>query len=134
MAHNYQFQSVTFYISKTVDIWSSRFLVHSCKIISPGVFLYFSKKKIQYCEYFNSYIFHWPTSTAFLINSCFSSSSTNAKQEFWGVSHLLHMCVIFCHFRLFFTLLPSWQPKKSKFWKNEKSTWRYYHLTNVCHK
>ena len=24
--------------------------------------------------------------------------------------------------------------RKSKFWKNEKSTWRYYHFTNVYHK
>ena len=25
-------------------------------------------------------------------------------------------------------------PGKSKFWKNEKNTWRYYHLTHVNHK
>ena len=25
-------------------------------------------------------------------------------------------------------------PRKSKFWKNEKSNWRYYHFTNVYHK
>ena len=28
----------------------------------------------------------------------------------------------FCHFGLFFVLLPPWQPRKSKFWKNEKMT------------
>ena len=32
---------------------------------------------------------------SFLMNSCFSSSSINAKQKFWVVLHLLHMCVIF---------------------------------------
>ena len=39
---------------------------------------------------------------------------------------------IFCHFGLFFSLLPSWQPWKSKFWKNEKNTKRY-HYTHVYH-
>ena len=42
---------------------------------------------------------------------------------------------IFCHFRLFFALLPpppSPTPK-SKFWKNEKSAWRY-HFTLVFQK
>ena len=32
---------------------------------------------------------------------------------------------IFCHFGPFFALLPFKQPKKSKFWKNKKRTWRY---------
>ena len=35
------------------------------------------------------------------------------------------LTVIF-HFGLFFTFLPPQQPKKSKFWKNEKSTWRHH--------
>ena len=44
MTHNCQFQSVTLYISRTVD-HSSRFLVGRCKVmISPGVLLYFLKK------------------------------------------------------------------------------------------
>ena len=34
----------------------------------------------------------------------------------------------------FFALLPPQQPWKSKFWKNEKNTCRYYHFTLVCHK
>ena len=38
----------------------------------------------------------------FFNKSCFSSLSINAKQKFWGVSHLLHMCVIF--------------PKRISFW------------------
>ena len=45
---------------------------------------------IQYCKYENSYIFYWPISKVFSINSCFSGSSINAKQKFWGVRHLLH--------------------------------------------
>ena len=40
----------------------------------------------------------------------------------------------FCHSGLFFALLPPYGPRKSKFWKNEKNTWRYYHFTNVYHK
>ena len=42
--------------------------------------------------------------------------------------------IIFCHSGLFFALLPPYGPRKSKFWKNEKITWRYYHFTTVYHK
>ena len=38
---------------------------------------------------------------------------------------------IFCHFGPFFALLPPWRPRKSKFWKIEKNTWRYHHFTHV---
>ena len=41
---------------------------------------------------------------------------------------------IFCHFGLLFAPLPHWQPKKSKFWKNETNTWRYHHFTQVYQK
>ena len=41
--------------------------------------------------------------------------------------------IIFCHSGLFFTLLSPYEPRKSKFWKNEKNTW-WYHFTNVYHK
>ena len=34
----------------------------------------------------------------------------------------------------FFTLSSPWQPRKSKFWKTEKYTLRYYHFTHVFHK
>ena len=40
----------------------------------------------------------------------------------------------FLSFWPFFALLPSWQPKKSKFWKNEKNPWRYYYFTLVQNK
>ena len=39
----------------------------------------------------------------------------------------------FCHYRPFFALFSPYGPRKSKFWKNEKKTWRY-HFTNVYHK
>ena len=42
--------------------------------------------------------------------------------------------IIFCHSGPFFALLAPYGPKKLKFWKNERSTWRYYHFTNVYHK
>ena len=45
---------------------------------------------------------------------------------------------IFSNFRPSFALLPppsiSSQPRKSKFLKNEKITWIYYHFTYVYHK
>ena len=42
--------------------------------------------------------------------------------------------IIFCHYGPFFALFPPYGPRKSKFWKNEKNTWRYYHFTNVYYK
>ena len=93
---NYQFYSVMFYISGTVDHVINIFVCR-CKIIMfPGVFLYFYFFKK--CIIVNVKIilfFKWLTSTVFfLINSCFSSSSVNARNKFWVVPHLLHMCVI----------------------------------------
>ena len=44
---------------------------------------------------------------------------------------------IFCHYGPSFALLHpllSYRPRKSKFWKNEKKPWRYYHFINVYHK
>ena len=40
----------------------------------------------------------------------------------------------FSHSRPSFALLPPYGPRKQKFYKNEKGTWRYYNLTNVYHK
>ena len=39
----------------------------------------------------------------------------------------------FLSFWTIFALLPLYGPRKSKFWKNEQHTWRYY-FTNVYHK
>ena len=51
------------------------FLVHMCKMmISPAIFFHFFK---------------------ILIFQVFQSSSINAKVKFWGVPHLLHMCMTF---------------------------------------
>ena len=36
-------------------------------------------------------------------------------------------------FFVIFAILPSWQPGKSKFWKNGKKAWIYYHFTKVYH-
>ena len=47
--------------------------------------------------------------------------------EIWCVTDVI---VIF-HFGLFFALL---QSKKSKFYENEKNTWRYHHFTYVYQK
>ena len=49
MTHNYQFQSVTLYISRTVS-W--RLLLHMYKLkISPGVFLYLFYYFFYFCKY-----------------------------------------------------------------------------------
>ena len=40
----------------------------------------------------------------------------------------------FCRSGLFFALLPPYGPIKSKFWQNDKNTWRDHHFMNVYHK
>ena len=37
----------------------------------------------------------------------------------------------FSHSGPFFALLPPYEPRKSKFWKNEKNTWRYI-ILQMC--
>ena len=60
-------------------------------MISSDDFLYFFKKN----NFVNiKIILNWPSSAVFLINSCFKSSSINAKNKFWDVPHFLHMSVI----------------------------------------
>ena len=97
VTHNYQFQSVTLNISRTLD--------HTMKIVGTQVWnndisrcfsLFFF-----YLLFFKIFVnikilifFIGPHQQFFLIKSCFSISSINAKQKFWGVPHL-HMCVIF---------------------------------------
>ena len=48
--------------------------------------------------------------------------------EIWSAAD-----INFCHSGSFFALLLQYGPRKSKFWKNEKNAWRYYHFTNVYH-
>ena len=80
--------SVSLYISGTIHHIIIKILI----MISTVIFLYFFFK----CNIVNiKIIFYWPTSTIFLIIICFSNSSINAKKKFWGVPHLLHMCMIF---------------------------------------
>ena len=50
--------------------------------------------------------------------------------EIWHVTDII---VVF-NFGQFFALLPPWQPKKWKFQKNEKKTWRYHHFTQLYQK
>ena len=50
--------------------------------------------------------------------------------EIW---HVTEISVIF-HFWLFFALLPPNLPKKWKFHKNEKNTWRFNHFTQLHQK
>ena len=54
--------------------------------------------------------------------------------DVWFLRYEVLQTEFFCHFGPFFALLPLQQPKKSKFWKNEKHLWRYYHFTKVYHK
>ena len=63
------------------------------------------------------------------------------KKMSWAII-LLQMCTLnqdhmiynFLLFWPFFALSSPWQPRKSKFWKTEKYTLRYYHFTHVFHK
>ena len=46
--------------------------------------------------------------------------------EIWNMTD-----ITFCYSGPFFAHLPAYGPKKSKFWKNEKTAWRNYHSTQV---
>ena len=54
--------------------------------------------KMQHFKYYNYFVFLLAHFNSFLIIICFSSSWINAKKSFWGVPHLLHICVIFYQF------------------------------------
>ena len=68
-----------------------------------------------------------------ILNMCIK----NHNHTIWNTTD-----IIFCHLGPFSVLLPHYylpfdlpnNPKKSKFWKNEKNTWRYYHFTLTYHK
>ena len=47
--------------------------------------------------------------------------------------HMTDVIVIF-HFGLFFALFTPYQPEKLKFQKNENSSWRRHHFTQVHQK
>ena len=62
-------------------------LAHMCKMmISSAIFFFF----FFFQNFFFFFFFF-----KILIFQVFQSSSVNVKRKFWGVSHLLHMCVIF---------------------------------------
>ena len=65
---------------------------------------------MQKMQQYENYFFYWPTSAVFWIIICFSSSSINAKKKFWGVPHLLHMCVILGK-NLVLVIMPKNTPK-----------------------
>ena len=50
----------------------------------------------------------------------------------WDMERNRHS--FFRHSGPFFAILLLYGSRKSKFWKNEKKAWRYYHFTNVYHK
>ena len=50
----------------------------------------------------------------------------------WGMA--CDRCDSYFSFWAIFALLPPQQPKKWKFHKNEKNTWRYHHFTQVLQK
>ena len=49
---------------------------------------------------------------------------------------VIYVCKMISSGIFFFKILIFWvhrgyEPRKSKFWKKEKNTWRYYHFTNI---
>ena len=49
----------------------------------------------------------------------------------WDMEHDRHKFLSF--WTVFCPFIPTYQPRKSRFWKNETNTWRYYHFKNVYH-
>ena len=100
MTDDYLFQSVCLYL-RNYRSYHQDFLVHRCKIlIYPGVFLYFLKKyNILNMKILTFFI----GLTVFLLNSCFSSSSINAKlacdcrnKSIWTFNQRIVMMKIIC--------------------------------------
>ena len=90
--HNYQFQSVTLFMSRTID--HIKILVHRCKImISWGVFLYFYKKS-NIVNLKIPCIFYWPISAVFYNKSLFFKLINKCQTEILSCAHLLYMCGI----------------------------------------
>ena len=59
--------------------------------------------------------------------------TTNHDHMMYGSWDIKHNRQTFWYFKLFFALLPPWQLGKSKFWKNEKNSWRYCHFKHENH-
>ena len=54
--------------------------------------------------------------------------------DVWFLRYWVRLMEFFCYLGPFFALLPPKQTEKSKFWKKEKTTWRYYHFKQLYHK
>ena len=57
----------------------------------------------------------------------------NEDHDIWFLKYKVKQKNIFIILGHFFALLHHCGPRKSKFWKNERGTWIYYHFTNVYH-
>ena len=89
-------------ISQELQIISSRFLVHRCKIISPGVFPYFLKN-YNIVNIKIIYIFYYPTLTVFFNKQLFFKFIKKCQTEILRCappfSHVYDFCnnIHFCN-------------------------------------
>ena len=86
-------------------------------MISLGVFLYFFLKYniVNILKFLHFLLAHF---NIFLINSCFLSSSINAKQKFWGLPTVFTMFMIFLKYMLRWLKLEIQFPPLNIFWEN----------------
>ena len=66
-----------------------------------------------------------------IILHMFTINDSHMMYGSWDMEHNRHNSLSFW---TFFVLLTPYGPRKSKFWKNESNTWRYYHFAHVYHK
>ena len=75
------------------------------------------------------------TTGGIIILNMSTINENHMMYDSWDMEHdRQDFFLILDHFLPFYTPYPIWQPRKSKFWKNENSTWRYHHFTQVYHK
>ena len=62
--------------------------------------------------------------------------SNDHKNDVWFLKYknIRHNRQFFCVILGLFCPSTPWRPIKSKFWKIDKNTWRFYHLTHMQHK
>ena len=75
-----------------------------------------------------------PSQDIITLNKC-TINNNHIMYGSWDMDPVMGR--FFCHFGLFFALLsPPYphNPTKKKLWKNEKTSWRYFHFTHVYHK
>ena len=109
------------------NIWCLKYKVWQTEIVILGHFLPFQALTTPKIKILNMKI-----TPGDIILHIWTINGNHMKRGSWDVKHNIHNFLPF--WTVFCPFTPHYGPKKSKFWNNEKSTWRHYHFTYVYHK